>query len=263
LYFKEHIDEFLYYTHNYNYTTVAQVSSNVLDELASLFKIETSALDTKIIAAGLRKIGVDYVVTDEFAETKAANAGAKALDERLKIGYTVLIITDSFAATKFTERNFPELAKIVLNYPSAQQEFGKFVKTVFAAEKNIDPNKIRTITITSDNENSAEALENGSVNYSMNARELYRMFLRTGVNPRTIRPTDFDSFGPVESFPTQFGKLFAPVTWEVGKNAEELDQSVCGTAVKVAVAKNLGQVRELLTEVKNGTTPYKVIRINS
>lgn len=263
LYFKEHIDEFLYYTHNYKYTTVAQVSSNVLEELADLFKLDSQALDMKIVVAGLKKVGVDYVVTDDFASARAANDGAAALDSKLKSGNNTVIITDSYAATKFAEEYFSDLSKLLLNYPSAQQEFGRYVKTTFVSEKKLDPKYIRTITITSDNENAADALKNNSVDYSMNARELYRMFLRTGVNPREIRPTEPDIFGPTESFPNQFGKLFAPVAWDIDKKSEEIEQSVCGNAVRMAVAKNLGQVRGLLTDVRNGTSPYKIIRINS
>ncbi|MBU3214674.1 2Fe-2S iron-sulfur cluster-binding protein [Clostridium estertheticum] len=264
LFFKEHIDALLYNTHNYDITTIAQISSDVLEELSTLFKFGSSELDIRIVAAGLRKIGVDYVVTDDFASAKAINAAASALADKIKRDKkSPIIITDSYAAAKFMKHNFADFSELLLNYASPQQEFGKYAKTVFAAEKQLGTKNIRTISIVSDNENAAEAVENGSVDFVVNARELYRIFLRTGVNPKRIHPSELDSFGSIENSYVQFGKLFAPVTWEVGNNTEKLDLYIGNTNVKAAVAKNLGQVRELLTEVKNGISPYNVVRINA
>lgn len=264
IFFKEHIDGILYNTHNYDITTIAQISPDAVEDLATLFKISASELDIRIVAAGLRKIGVDYVITDDFASAKAANEASSVLANEIKgEKKTPIIITDSYAATKFMKNNFADILNLLLNYASPQQEFGKYVKTVFAAEKQLEIRNIRTISIVSYNENAAEALENGSVDFVINARELYRIFLRTGVNPKKIRPSELDSFGLIENSYGQFGKLFDTVTWEVGNNTEKLDLSIGDTNVKAVVAKNLGQVRELLTEVKNGTSPYNIIRINA
>ena len=55
---KEHIDKFLFYTHKYEIITVAQVSENVLEELAVLFEMSDKKADIRLVAAGLHKVGV-------------------------------------------------------------------------------------------------------------------------------------------------------------------------------------------------------------
>ena len=124
----------------------------------------------------------------------------------------------------------------------------------------LDAKNIRTISITADNENVAESAETGSVDFSVNARELYRIFLRTGVNLSKIRPTELDSFGPTE---VKCDALRFPVKWEMNSKRDVLTVKVAGKPVQAAIATNLGQARELLTELATGLSPYKIIRIIS
>ena len=253
----EHKDEILYNTHKYGVTTVVQISPNVLAQLAALFKLDTPQADIKAVAAGLRKIGVDYVVSDNFALSKTQAAAGKELEKTFADG--TVILTNSHAAKKFVKRNFPQFADNLLVYNSAQREFGQYVKTSFAAQKKLDPKNIRTISITADNENAAEAAETGSVDFSVNARELYRIFLSTGVNLSKIRPTELDSFGPIE-VKCDDG-LLSPVKWELNGQPDVLTFTASGKSVKAAIATNLCQARELLTEHTTGKSPYGIIRI--
>ncbi|SDF53271.1 NADP-reducing hydrogenase subunit HndD [Sporomusa acidovorans DSM 3132] len=252
----EHKDEMLYNTHKYGVTTVAQISANVLAQLAALFKLSTPQADIKTVTAGLRKIGVDYVVSDDFALAKAQAKAEKELEKRLASG--TVILTNSYAAEKFVKRNFPQLTGNLLVYNSAQQEFGQYVKTTFADENKLDAKNIRTISITADNENSAEAAETDSVDFSVNARELYRVFMRTGANLARIRPTELDSFGTAE---VKCDGLFSPVKWEMYSKINIKTFTVAGNPVQAVVATNLGQARELLTELAGSKSPYSIIRI--
>ena len=254
----EHIDKMLYNTHKYGVTTVAQISSNVLAQLAALFKLSTPQADIKAVAAGLRKIGVDYVVSDDFALVKAQAKVEKELEKRLAGG--TVILTTSPAAEKFIKRNFPQLTDNLLVYNSAQREFGQYVKTAFATDKKLDAKNIRTISITADNENAAEAAETGSVDFSVNARELYRVFMRTGANLAKIRPTELDSFGAAE---VKCDGLFSPAKWEINGQIDIKTFTVAGNPVQAVVATNLGQARELLTELAASKSPYGIIRINA
>jgi iron only hydrogenase large subunit-like protein len=256
IYSLEHMDEILYNAHKYGVTTVAQISPNVLTQLASLSKLDTPQADIKAVAAGLRKIGVDYVVSDDFAISEIQVAAGKELEKRLADG--TVILTNSYAAERFVKGNFPQLADNLLVYNSTQREFGQYVKTTFASQKKLDAKNIRTISITSDNENAAEAKETSSVDFSVNARELYRIFLRTGVNLSKIRPTELDSFGPTE---VKCDDLFSPVKWGINSQRHVVAVTVAGKPVQAAIATNLGQVRELLTEIVTNMSPYKIIRI--
>ena len=255
----EHMDEMLYNTHIYGVTTVAQLSSSVYEELTYLFKMEPGKETAKLVAAGLRKIGVDYVVTDDFAFAVSSAEAETVLGEAVKSATGPLIITNDYAARKFVKKNFPDMEGKLFIYASAQQQFGKYVKTVFAQEKKLVPASIRTIYITSENENAADTAENKTVDFTVNARELYRIFLRTGVNLNKRRPVELDSLGTV----CEVNELFAPVRWSIKGEVKELDLSLGGKTVKAAVTSNLGQARQLLTELQNGSSKYDLIRINA
>jgi formate hydrogenlyase subunit 6/NADH:ubiquinone oxidoreductase subunit I len=260
----EQKDELLYHTHNYDATTVAQVSADVLDELAILFKLKRSEVDIRHVVAGLKKIGVDYVVTEEVPLTHGQAMAAQYLTENATKDKRSTIITNSYAATQFVKRYFPALSDNMFYYDSAQQQFGKLVKGNWLSSIKSDPSKkIVTISVTSNNDNEGEATKNGSVDYVLNARELYRIFLRTGVNLQKIHPVEPDSFGVAAELPSTVAQLLAPVTWEIGSSIDELDVVVGDVTVKAAVGKTLGHARQLLEQLSNQASPYHIIKISS
>ncbi len=262
VYMMEHKDKLIYYAHKYGITTVAQIGPSIIDELEKLFKMEAGKLSPELIASGLRKIGVDYVVTDDFALAKAEKSVEKVLDEKLSNNSGTVIITNSFGAQNFVNGSFQDLKDSMLIYDSVQQAFGKYVKSEFAETKGLAKKDIRTISISNNNENGAEAQELGSVDFSLNARELYRIFLRSGVNMKTYRPSELNTFG-TEEISSKYEKLFKNITWTLDKQYEEVELNVEGKVVKAAIAKNLGQCRYLLEQVSNGNSPYSVIRLNA
>jgi Fe-S-cluster-containing hydrogenase component 2 len=260
----EQKDELLYHAHSYTAATIAQVSDDVLDELAELSKMKPGELDIRHVVAGLKKIGVDYVVTEEVALSQGQAMAAQYLAETAATCERPVMITSSYAAAQFVNRFFPSLAGGMFCYDSAQQQFGKLVRGDWQQEMKLDPSKeIHTISVTSNNDNEGEATKNGSVDYVLNARELYRIFLRTGVNLQKIHPVEPDSFGVAVELAPPMKRLLAPVVWEIGSGVEELEVTVGGLAVKAAVGKTLGHARELLEQVKNGVSPYQIIKISS
>lgn len=260
----EQKDELLYHTHSYTTTTIAQVSDDVLDELAELSKMKRWALNIRHVVAGLKKIGVDYVVTEEVALSRGQEMAAQYLAENAAKGERPIIITSSHAAVQFVDRYFPSLSIDMFHYDSAQQQFGKLVRGQWQQEMKLEPSKkVCTISVTSNNDNEGEATKNCSVDYVLNARELYRIFLRTGVNLKKIHPVDPDSFDAKVELAPAMKQLLAPVVWEIGSSVEELDVAVGGLTVKAVVGKTLGHARQLLEQVKNDTSPYQIIKISS
>jgi iron only hydrogenase large subunit-like protein len=260
----EQKDELLSDTHSYTSTTIAQVSDDVLDELAKLSKLGRSEVDIRHVVAGLKKIGVDYVVREHVPLTHGQAIVSRYLDESVANGRWPVIITSSHAAMQFVNRYFPSLSPDLFYYDSAQQQFGKLVKGDWLSEIKSEPlRKIVTISVTSNNDNEGEATKNGSVDYVLNARELYRIFLRTGVNLRKIHAVEPDGFGVAAELTPAITRLLAPVTWEIGSSIEELDVVVGDATVKAAVGKTLGHARHLLEQVNNKTNPYQIIKISS
>jgi len=257
-------DELIYHTHSYTTTTIAQVSDDVLDELAKLSKMKRSELDICHIVAGLKKIGVDYVVNEEVALSRGQAMAAQCLAENAATCERPIIITSSHAAAQFVNRYFPSLSGNVFSYDSAQQQFGKLVRENWSQEIKLEPSKkIYTISVTSNNDNKGEATKNGSVDFVINARELYRIFLRTGVNLKKIKKVDPDIFGVAVELAPPMMRLLAPVVWEIGSSVEEMDVTVGGLTLKAVVGKTLGHARQLLEQVKNETSPYQIIKISA
>lgn len=260
----EQKDELLYRTHDYATTTIAQVSEDALGELAELSGMKRWQMDVRHVAAGLKKIGVDHVVTEKTALSRGQKAAEEYLISTAGKSEIPVIITGSHSAAEFVKRYFPSLSERVFRYDSAQQQFGKLVRENRLEDIPLDAaQKICTVSVTSTNENEGEALKNGSVDYVVNARELYRIFLRTGVNLRKIHPVDPESIGAPAELAPAVDRLLAPVVWAVDSRIDELTVEIGGSALRAAVGKTLGHARQLLEEVENNTSPYGIIRISS
>lgn len=247
IYMQEHIDEILYMTHSYQVHTIAQLSPDVLSELAKLYKVPGEAITMERVNAALHKIGFDTVISDEPAKHLAAKQAAAIIDKY--VGKQPVILTNSRAVLNFVERYFPEMKKHISVYDSVQAIFGKTAREE-AGEKTI-----KTVQITSVKEVGAEAKETGNVDYVLNARELYRMFLRTGGAPAKKRPMLLQ--GSCQE-PEIYPELLGDKTWNLECKPEELTVSIAGAERKCAIAHNLGQVRKIL---EGGWKEYDIIRL--
>ena len=252
IYMQEHKDEVLYMTHSYDVNTVAQVSEDVIPELTELYKVEKGAINMAQVCTALHKIGFDKVVTDECTKKAAAKQAAEIIEK--KIGKEPVILTNSNAVKNFVDRYFADMKDKIDVYESAQAIFGKAA----GADNALGFEKlVKTVNISKVKELGAEAKETGDVDYVWNARELYRVFLRTGGAPHRKGATAFDSFGG-EDAAMPYPELLGDKEWTLTSDFEETAILVGGKAYKCAVAHNLGQVRRLLEgEYKN----YDVIRL--
>lgn len=258
VFMQEHKDELVYAGHQYGITTVAQLDPNILPELEGLFKMQVGSLTLSRVAAGLKKFGIDYVVTDDEAQALAAAEGSSLLQTKLGQKVGPVILTSSFAAQNFIHRYFSDLEGNVVSYPSAQQAFGRYIKGEFAAKHKLDTAKLRTAVISNDNENGAEAHETGSVEFSLNARELYRIFMRTGSNMNTLQDAKLDKLGVSVDTPSA---LFGRVQWNMEKEPETRTIDFDGKSLRVAIAHNLGQARSLLEKMRAKELTHDIIRV--
>jgi len=256
---QEKIDEVIYYAHQYGTVTVAQVSADILGRLGELTKLKPAELDLRKVAAGLKKIGFDYVMCEDYALAAALQVAGKQLEENLSAENPVMM-TASHSAEQFVNLEFPELAGQVISYPSAQQQFGELVSGEWAQAQGLEPSAICKISVTQTHTNAAEALHNGSVNYVIDANELYRMFLRTGVNLRKIPVKEFDCFGEVPAVDVELRQLLTLGVPEMTQVPQELTISMSG-GLKVIKCQNLGQTRRMLELVKHKKADAAVITL--
>lgn len=156
----------------------------------------------------------------------------------------------------YVDRYFADMKGMIDVYENAQTIFGRAA----GADNALGLEKpVKTVNISSVKELGAQAKETGDVDYVWNARELYRVFLRTGGAPHRKGATAFDTPGG-ESEVMPYPELLGDKEWTLTADFEETAILVGGKAYKCAVAHNLGQVRRLLEgEYKN----YDVVRLNA
>ena len=94
------------------------------------------------------------------------------------------------------------------------------------------------------------------MDYVLNARELYRIFLRTGGAPAKRTPAEFDRQWKEDAIP--YSALLDDKAWNLEPDPEETAILVNGTPYKCAVAHNLGQVRKLL---EGGYKDFDIVRL--
>ncbi|KIR01750.1 Periplasmic [Fe] hydrogenase large subunit [Lachnospiraceae bacterium TWA4] len=250
LHMNETIDKMLFYAHSYSSQMFGMVSSSVLPELEKLNNMEEGTLDGHKLIAAMKKLGIDCVISEEeiidINQTKA--------EEIIRQATGQVIMSNSFSAKNFVDTYYPNLKDKVIYYESLQETFAKRAKEL-ASQFGFDVDELKTVVFTGNNENGAEVVEKGSVDFSMNARELYRTFMRTGVDLKRMNSAD----GLKMNLDKEhiFDAVTAPVCFNYEKEPEIL--KIDGKLV--AIAHNLGQAKKLLDGVEAGISGYDVIRI--
>ena len=213
--------------------------------------MEPGTLDIHRVIAGMKKIGIDCMISEE----QVVNANQELAEKLIQTSKKTAVISNSFAVKNFVEEFYPHLAHQISYYPSVQETFDSMVRGEVAGQFGWDVNTIKTVVFTDNNENGAEAQEKNTANYSMNSREIYRTFQRTGVDLRRIHSKDPLKFGMEKEY------VFTDVTGPVAFNYEKEIQVLKVAGKKVAIAHNLGQCRKLLEELESGSCPYDIIRL--
>lgn len=236
VYMQEHKDELLYMTHSYEVDVAAQVSEDVIPELTRLYKVQDGEIRPEHLVSALHKIGVKTVITDEHARHLSEEQAEEIL--RKNIGKEPVILTDSFAVMNFVDRYFPEMKDKIHKYDSVQATFAQIQKEL------VTERPLKTVQITNVKEAEAEGKETGSSDFVINARELYRIFLRTGGAPAKRRPTAPDKTWDDGELPHE--AFLGRKEWNLDTRPEETAILIDGKAYTCAIAHNLGQVRRLL-----------------
>lgn len=242
---REKIDEVIYQAHQCDAITVAQISADIAGRLAELSGMKMAELNLHAVAGGLRKIGVDYVMFENYALAQTLNDAKKKIADALSAGDPI-IVTTNHSAEKFVHNNYPDLANQMIRCNSAQQQFGGLIHGDWATVHQLNRFDIFSISITQTHANAIEAAETGSVNYVLDANELYRIFLRTGVNLRKIPPSEFDCLGEAPEVDARLRALLIPNEWEPVGAPREFSIQLNGKTIKAIGCNNLGQARAVL-----------------
>ena len=243
---KEHKDEEIYFAHQYGVETAAMVCPDVLDELEELFKAPKHSFEYGQIVDGLKKIGIDHVYNEDYAKQSSNAQAAELLDKLL--GKDCLILAEDYAARSFLEKYYPELKARFAFYDSPQRVFAELMHKTHPGAK--------LYHIAGRNSFGAEARETGAVDYFINARELYRIFLRTGVAPakrRGVPPEPLAAYEPCR----RYEALLNAGEWSFNGELEELRFEENGNTYTAAICTKLGQVKAAVENMDK----YDVIKV--
>jgi len=270
IYAKEQIDEMLYTVRlEKEKRTVAQISPGIRGELARLLDMDERDLDLKQLATGLRKIGVETVVSEEYAASAASAEAVEKLSEALKQMPGTVILSNSAPAIELIRKEFTDLDNALLTYPSAEQKFGQLVKGEWAKHAAAEAENVCAITLSTDVSCKAEALQPDmhidgvpSVDFVLTPREIARMLNKTAVDLRQLPQGEYDLLGEarVPSIESCGTLLENPGGAE---GVTELELQLDGKTVRAAVVCGLGGVRRMMEEIQSGVSPYQVVRVCS
>lgn len=277
---------------NEDYHVVVQVAPAIRVAIGEEFGMEPGTITTGQLAASLRKLGFDGVFDTDFGADLTIMEEASELIHRIETGGTLPMLTSCCPAwVKFFEHQFPDLLDIPSTCKSPQIMFGAIAKSYYAEKKNIDPKKIKVVSIMPCVAKKAEAArielsnnDNLDVDIVITTREFATMLKEAGIDFPNLEPEEFDkmlgeSTGAGVIFGTTGGVIEAATRtayeWMTGETLENVDfhqlrgleglreatVKIGDIDLKIGIAHGLGNARRLLEDIQSGKSTYHAIEI--
>ena len=256
----------------------------------------------KRMVAALKAAGADYVFSTDFsADLTIMEEGSELLERVKELGTAADAETEGrkfspmFTSccpgwVRFLKIKHPELVKNLSSSKSPQQMFGAVAKTYFAGIKELDPEKIRCISVMPCTAKKYECSAEGTnVDLSITTRELGRLL--RGINLEALREEEFDSplgsaTGAAAIFGATGGVMEAALRTAAyiltGNNPDpdtfkdvradgmdkpgekcwrETEVDVNGIKLRAAVASGLANADALCEEIIKGSVYYDFVEI--
>ncbi len=288
----EEIDKLLAAIADPDTVVVTQIAPAVRVAIGEEIGLKTGDLPMDVFVAGLRQIGIDYVLHTNFTADLTIMEEGNELLKRLKEGGTLPMFTScSPGWINFCETFYPDLLDNLSTCKSPQQMFGSLAKTYWADKMGIPAKKIYSVSImpcTAKKFEAARPEMNASgfqdVDLVLTTREIGRLFRMSGIDFEKLPGSNFDSWmgaytgaavifgasgGVMEAalrtvYEVVTGETLENVNFEVTRGIQgikEAEVNLAGTVVKVAIANGLSNARKLMDQVRAGTSPYHFIEI--
>ncbi len=273
-------------------TMVVQIAPSVRITLAESLGYAPGTVTTGKIVHALHKIGFKWVFDSDFsADLTIMEEGTEFLN-RLNNGGTLPLITSCCPAwVKYCETYAYDELEHLSSAKSPQQMFGAVIKTYFAKKENIDPADICSVSVMPCTAKKFECKRpefNDSgyqdVDISITVVELAKMIRTAGIDFDDLDDHLFDSpfglgSGAGQIFGSTGGVMEAAlrtvsevVTGEPLQKLEfeavrgldsvrEAELTLNGQTLKVAIVHGLSNVKPLLEQIQDGTSPYHFIEV--
>lgn len=288
-------DAVIDYLANPEITTVFSFAPSVRVLLGEEFGMTPgSNVEGKIVAA-LHQIGADVVTDTDFSADVVIMEEGTELLHKIREGAKLPMFTSCCPGwINYAEKHIPEILPHISSTRSPQAVQGSLVKTYLANKMDIDPAKIRTISIMPCIAKKDEAARTQlgkegvpDTDIVLTVREFGRLLQRIGIDLRDVDPQPFDnpfmsaSTGAAVIFGSTGGVMeaavrtvyhvltgdemdsieLAPMRGMDGVKEAELDFGPEHGKVKVAICHGLRNARLLAEQALAGESPYAFIEV--
>lgn len=276
-------------------TTVFAFAPSVRVVLGEEFGLAPGVnVEGKIVGA-LKAIGADIVLDTDFAADAVIMEEGTELLHNIKHGGKLPMFTSCCPGwVNYAEKHFPEILPHVSTTRSPQAVLGALAKSYLTDAMEIDPGRVRVISIMpcvakKDEAKRPELARNGvpDTDVVITVREFARLLRRFGINLSDVDPEPFDnpfmssSTGAAVIFGSTGGVMEAAVrtvhailtgreldTIEVAPlrgmedvKEAEIDLGPENGRIKVAICHGLRNAQKLAEDALAGKSPYAFIEV--
>ena len=177
---------------------VIQHSPAVVLAVAEEFGLKPGMDVPGLLNAALRRIGIRKVFNSAFAADIAIQEQSKELVERLKSGENLPLIAACSSAVPFIEEFYPEFIPNLSTVRSAQSILASLIRTRFAGEVGVSPDRIHCVAAapcTARKNEAAHAVPGGeaALDAVLTSRELLRLLRLYGIDFNSLLPEPADA----------------------------------------------------------------------
>jgi iron-only hydrogenase group A len=272
--------------------TVVQVAPAVRTTLGEEYNLPLGTDVSGQLVTALRRLGFKKVFDTNFAADLTIMEEAHELINRISRNENLPMFTSCCPGwVKYAEMNSPEILDNISSCKSPHEMEGAILKTYYAKKMGIDPQdifvcSIMPCTVKKYESDRGELSENNmpDVDAVITTRELVRFFKMAGIDFNDLPNDNFDnplgeSTGAAAIFGTSGGVMEAALRTAYfklsgkelsklefedirgTKGVKEATIKINGTELNVAVVNGIGNVKEIIEDVKTGTSKYHFIEV--
>lgn len=281
-----------------NKLVITQMAPAVRVAIGEAFGFEPGENVEHKLAAGLRKLGVDYVFDTSWAADLTIMEEAAELQNRLERYFSgdksvkLPMLTSCCPSwVKFIEQNYGDMLDVPSSAKSPMQMFATVAKDIWAKEKGLKRDEVTSVAIMPCIAKKYEASRpefsrglNYDVDYVITTRELIKIFQDSGIDLKTIEGEEIDQvMGEYTGGGIIFGRTGGVIeaalrtalenmTGEKIENVEfhslrgfdgfrACDVEVGGIKLRIGVAHGLEEAGKMLDKIRDGEEFFHAIEI--
>lgn len=271
---------------------IAQIAPAVRATIGEEYNLPLGSNVTGQMVTGLRRLGFKKVFDTNFAADLTIMEEGTELINRIQNNKTLPMFTSCCPGwIKYVEHRHPEMLDNISTCKSPHEMEGAILKTYYAKKMGIDPKDIYVVSImpctVKKFESARPELNQDNlpdVDAVLTTRELVRLFNMMGIDFNDLPEDEFDnplgeSSGAAVIFGTSGGVMEAALRTAyavlTGNELENLEfteirgmEGIKRSTIKindlelnVAVVNGIGNVEQIISEIKNGSMQYHFIEV--